>query len=87
MKFKAVNNTDKTEFTIFVDDCHDSRLFWHFKVKLPEGYADGEYTYYVYTDDMKECVAQGIMQIGNYDIKDKKVYARDEKGYIQYGTE
>lgn len=84
MKFKAVNNTDKTEFTIFVDDCHDSRMFWHFKVKLPEGYADGEYTYYVYTDDMKECVAQGIMIIGDYENNEKITYTKDENIYKQY---
>lgn len=83
MKLKCINNTDKTEFTLYVDDFKDSRTYWHFQIKVPEGYADGEYTFYLYDDDMENCYGQGIMQIGDYEIN-KTTYTKDENGYKQY---
>lgn len=70
-------------FILDVTDINDSRLYFHFMTKIPEGYPDGEYNYYLYDDDMKECYGQGLLQIGNYENKNTTKYTNNGT-YKQY---
>lgn len=85
MKLKCVNNVGKKSFILDVTDINDSRLYFHFMVKLPESLPDGEFTYYLYDDDMKECFGQGILQVGDYVNKNTTKYTKPNgTGYKQY---
>lgn len=75
------NITKKTwEFTVY-DRC-DSRMFYHFpNFKLTEKMDDGEYNYELYEDN--ELLAQGLLQIGDYENNTVTAYTKNNT-YKQY---
>ena len=84
MKLILKNNVDKKEYEFSVTDLEDSGMFWHFHINLPNGMPDGEYGYFLYDENDKE-VAEGLVQIGYYEIKEQEqsVYNNNQE-YIQY---
>ena len=83
MKLRFYNNVSKQSFILDATDINDSRLYFHFMVKIPEGLPDGEYEFQLMDDDMKETYGQGLAQIGNYDNNAKK-YNKPNGGIKQY---
>lgn len=86
MILKLYNNLTKKEETFTeIEDKLTSQLFYHIDLTLVDGMIDGEYTYELYDEDI--LVAQGLMQIGDYerDIEENKEYNDDKKTYIVYG--
>ena len=82
MKLVLKSNITKKTWEYTVVDVFDSKLYYHFpKFKLTETMDDGEYDYELYDDE--ELVAQGLLQIGDYQNKDVKSYTTDGK-YKQY---
>ena len=81
MTLKLVNNTDKKVYNFDVDDVGDSRIYYHFNVKLEAGMPDGEYTYTLYDGD--SFLATGLCQIGDY-VPTKKSEYTNNKTYKQY---
>jgi hypothetical protein len=85
MKLILKNNVDKKEYEFSVTDLEDSGMFWHFNINLVDGMPDGEYSYVLYDNDNKQ-VAEGLLQIGDYEIKQQEqpVYTNNNNEYIQY---
>lgn len=85
MKLILKNNVDKKEYEFSVTDLEDSGMFWHFNLSLVSGMCDGEYSYVLYDNDNKQ-VAEGLLQIGDYEIKQQEqpVYTNNNNEYIQY---
>lgn len=86
MILKLYNNLTKKEETFTeIEDKLTSQLFYHIDLTLVDGMIDGEYTYELYDEDI--LVAQGLMQIGDYerDIEENKEYNDNKKTYIVYG--
>ena len=85
MKLILKNNVDKKEYEFSVVDLEDSGMFWHFKINLVSGMPDGEYSYFLFDDDEKQ-VAEGLLQVGDYTIKEQEqpVYTNNNTEYIQY---
>lgn len=86
MLLKLYNNTTKREINLDnLEDITDSRLFFHFKITLPDGVDDGEYTYTLYEDDVVK--ASGLLQVGDY-VPEKTTYEgntiKEKNGYISY---
>ena len=83
MKLRLKNNVDKKEYEFTVEDLEDSGMFWHFHINLYENMNDGEYSYFLYDED--NLVAEGLLQIGSYEIKseEKHTYNNNQE-YIQY---
>lgn len=87
MLLKLYNNTTKREINLDnLEDITDSRLFFHFKITLPEDLDDGEYAYTLY-DDEEVVKATGLLQVGDY-VPEKTEYTgntiRENNGYVQY---
>lgn len=83
MKLRLKNNVDKKEYEFAVDDLEDSGMFWHFNINLYENMNDGEYSYFLYDDD--KLVAEGLLQIGNFEISVEEQHTyNNENNYIQY---
>ena len=86
MLLKLYNNTTKREINLDnLEDITDSRLFFHFKITLPDGVDDGEYTYTLDEDDVVK--ASGLLQVGDY-VPEKTTYEgntiKEKNGYISY---
>lgn len=86
MKLQFYNNVSKQSFIVDATDINDSRLYFHFMVKIPEGFPDGEYEYQLMDDDMKETYGQGLAQIGDYQSNNKE-YIENKNGYKQYSRQ
>ena len=86
MRLKITNNLTKavTNFDN-LENIDVSRIFYCFEIRLPEGMADGEYTYELF--DGTEIKATGLLQIGEY-VPEKKNYngdiIKEQNGYKQY---
>lgn len=83
MKLRLKNNVDKKEYEFTVEDLEDSGMFWHFNINLYENMNDGEYSYFLYDED--NLVAEGLLQIGNFEISVEEQHTyNNENNYIQY---
>lgn len=82
MILKLKNNFNKKEYEFPAFDIKDSRIFYHFSIKLPEGIEDGEYTYFL-EDDEGVLLASSLLQIGDYK-QTNTVYTTDNNGYKVY---
>lgn len=82
MIFLLQNNVTKKEYSYKVYDVNDSTLFYHFTLTLGEDMDEGEYTYKLMNDDV--LLAQGLLQIGNYENNTKKYTVTDDNGIKQY---
>ena len=83
MTFYLKNNVTKREYSYRVTDVNDSTLSWHFPLTLEEGMDDGEYTYKL-INELEGVLAQGLLQIGDYQNNSKKYTTTDDKGIKQY---
>jgi len=83
MTFYLQNNVTKREYSYRVIDVNDSSLFWHFTLTLEEGMDEGEYTYKL-INEPEEVLAQGVLQIGDYQNNAKKYTVTDDNGIKQY---
>lgn len=86
MVLTFINNVTKYSFDLAVNDFGDSRIYFHFRVQLPENLDDGEYSVRLYDDDKKECYWTGIAQIGNY-VPENKKYNSGKSANKQYQPE
>lgn len=82
MVFLLQNNVTKKEYTYRVYDVNDSTLFFHFTLTLGENMDEGEYTYKLLNE--KVVLAQGLLQIGDYQNNSKKYTVTDVSGIKQY---
>lgn len=84
MKLRLKNNVDKKEYEFNVEDLEDSGMFYHFHINLLNGMPDGEYGYFLYDENNKK-VAEGLLQVGDYTIREQEqpVYNNNQE-YIQY---
>ena len=84
MVLKLTNNVSKKEYEFTVTDLENSKLYYHFNnFVLEEHMDDGEYNYYLY-DEEETLVAQGLLQVGNYNAE-RKIYKETENNtYKQY---
>lgn len=83
MILSFTNNIDKNTFELSVNDFGDSRIYLHFRVTVPAGYADGEYNAELWDDEKENCYWTGIIQIGDYKQENKK-YIKESNGNKQY---
>ena len=81
MVFLLKNNVTKREYSDKVYDVNDSTLFYHFTLTLGEDMDEGEYTYKLMNDNL--LLAQGLLQIGDYENNTKKYTVTDD-GIKQY---
>lgn len=87
MIFRLENNVTKKKYEFTVEDIGDSTLYYHFNMSLVETVDDGEYNYWLYDDEETNLLAQGICQIGNYQVPSGSTttYNNNPKTeYIQY---
>lgn len=82
MVFLLQNNVTKREYSYKVYDVNDSTLFYHFALTLGEDMDEGEYTYKLMNDNL--LLAQGLLQIGDYENNTKKYTVTDDNGIKQY---
>lgn len=82
MTFYLQNNVTKREYSYKVYDVNDSTLFYHFTLTLGEDMDEGEYTYKLTNDNL--LLAQGLLQIGDYENNTKKYTVTDDNGIKQY---
>ena len=82
MTFYLQNNVTKREYTYQVTDVNDSTLFYHFTLTLEDNMDEGEYTYRLFKDETQ--IAQGILQIGDYENNTKKYTVTNDNGIKQY---
>ena len=82
MVFLLQNNVTKREYSYKVYDVNDSTLFYHFTLTLGEDMDEGEYTYKLTNDNL--LLAQGLLQIGDYENNTKKYTVTDDNGIKQY---
>ena len=82
MIFLLQNNVTKREYSYKVYDVNDSTLFYHFTLTLGEDMDEGEYTYKLMNDNL--LLAQGLLQIGDYENNAKKYTVTDDNGIKQY---
>lgn len=83
MKLKLYNNLTKIEYEF--DELQDnlkSNQFYNFKIQLPSGITDGEYTYRLFDENDKE-IALGLLQVGDFERQTIQ-HNNDKKGYITY---
>lgn len=86
MKFTITNNVSKKSITKTVEDIGDSTLYYHFNYSLDELTYEGEWSYFLY-DDEDNLLAQGLLQIGDYQVPSGSttIYNNNPKTeYIQY---
>lgn len=83
LNFILQNNVTKREYLYRVIDVNDSALFWHFTLTLEEGMDEGEYTYKL-INELEGVLAQGVLQIGDYQNNAKKYTVTDDNGIKQY---
>ena len=83
LNFILQNNVTKREYLYRVIDVNDSTLFWHFTLTLDEGMDEGEYTYKL-INELEGVLAQGVLQIGDYQNNAKKYTVTDDNGIKQY---
>lgn len=81
------NNLTKAEYTIDnLSDEQISRIWYAFDIWLPNGMADGEYSY-VLTDGDGNIKGTGLMQVGDY-VPEKQSYQdetiKENNGFITY---
>ena len=93
------NTTDKKYFVSGFTDQEDSKIYYHIKrFVFPEGYADGEYRYYVMPETDKEITADndniyfdgvrveplatGLICLGEY--KNPNTQYNKKETFIQY---
>lgn len=81
MTFYLQNNVTKREYSYKVYDVNDSTLFYHFTLTLGEDMDEGEYSYKLMNDNL--LLAQGLLQIGDYENNTKKYTVTDD-GIKQY---
>lgn len=85
MKLVLKSSITKKKWEFNVRDNNDSKLFYHFRnFQLTEAMDDGEYEYELF--DNEELVAQGLLQIGNYE-HNNKTYTKEDNGYRQYSAD
>lgn len=82
MVLKLVHNLTKKEYEFVAFDILDSRIFYHFSIRLKEEMDEGEYNYYLLDDDGK-VLSQSVLQIGDYQRNDK-VYTTENNGFKSY---
>lgn len=82
MTFYLQNNVTKREYSYKVYDVNDSTLFYHFTLTLGEDMDEGEYSYKLMNDNL--LLAQGLLQIGDYENNTKKYTITDGNGIKQY---
>lgn len=81
MKLKFVNTVDKKEYYFDnLEDINDSKMFFHFNIKLVSGMPDGSYEYTLYDGNTK--LAIGVVQIGDY--KQVNTAYTKNNTFIQY---
>lgn len=84
MVLKLTNNVSKKTYEYAVNDLDDSILYYHFdNFVLEDNMDDGEYGYELFDDDEK-MVAQGLLQVGNYESDHKTYKEENNKTYKQY---
>lgn len=82
MKLKIIHNVTKQEFEYTAFDICDSRIFYHFSIRLNGDEPEGEFNYYLLDDDGK-VLSQSVLQIGDYQRNDK-VYTTENNGFKSY---
>ena len=83
MKLVLNSSITKKSWEFSVTDAADSRLFYHFPTfTLTEKMDEGQYEYFLY-DENNALVAQGLLQIGDYKVNNKKEYKQNGT-YKQY---
>ena len=90
MKLTLKSCVTKKTWDYDVEDAGDVRLFYHFpEFQLTEIMDEGEYEYELFekVDEEYVLVAQGLLQIGDYEDNNIKTYTTDGNGYKQYRPE
>lgn len=92
MKLVLKSTVTKKTSEYQVTDAADSHLFYHFPEFQLEGeYDDGEYEYELYDVSNEEdvLVAQGLLQIGDYNENEnnRTTYENTNGTYKQYRSE
>ena len=82
MKLKIVNNLTKKVYEYQAFDIQDSRIFYHFSLRLTGEEEEGEYTYFLLDDDGK-VLSQSMLQIGDYE-RENTVYTTENNGFKSY---
>lgn len=81
MTLKLINSVDKKEYLFNnLEDIGDSRMFFHFNVKLVNGMPDGSYEYYLINEGA--VIAKGNAQVGSYE-QVNTAYTKNNE-FIQY---
>ena len=81
MTLKFVNNVDKREYLFQnLEDINDSKMFFHFNIRLTAGMPDGSYEYNLIDNNV--VVASGNVQIGEYK-QTNTTYTKNNE-FIQY---
>lgn len=81
MTFRIKNDVTKQVFEYPSFDIQDSRIFYHFSIRLNGNEPEGNYTYYLLDDDGK-ILSQSMLQIGDYEPQNT-VY-RNNNNFIEY---
>lgn len=81
MVLKLKNDVDKkVYFFDNLDDINDSKMFFHFNIRLYNGMPDGSYEYILTENDT--VLASGVVQIGEY-TQSNTAYTKNNE-FIQY---
>lgn len=83
MKLSLENNVTHKKYEYSVEDLLTSRLYFHFQIQIEEGMDEGEYSYFLYDDEKKNCFGQGLAQLGDYKPQNKK-YKTNKNEIKQY---
>lgn len=84
MLLQITNNLTKVTYDLTINDPQFSRLFLTGSIELPDNVVDGEYNYFVIDDNI--ILAQGLLQIGDYEQEDKISYdtPKSDDEFITY---
>lgn len=81
MTLKLQNTVDKREYFFYnLEDINDSKMFFHFNIRLEAGMPDGSYEYTLI--DNNAVVARGNVQVGEY-TQTNTAYTKNNE-FIQY---
>ena len=81
MRLVFKNTVDKKEYFFDnLEDINDSKMFYHFNIRLFAGMPDGSYDYTLYDGNTK--LAIGNVQIGDY-VQVNTAYTKNNT-FIQY---
>lgn len=82
MTLRIIHNVTKQTFEYTAFDISDSRIFYHFSIRLKGNEPEGEYNYYL-IDNEGKVVSQSVLQIGDY-TQNKTVYRNNQTNFIEY---